>query len=394
MKKQTLEDFIEKFRQKFPDKKYSFDKAEYVNTHEKIEMTCDKGHTFDIRPCDLLNGYGCPVCGGTKKLTKEDFINKATYVHKGYFTYEHCDFTKVSSPVTVTCPLHGDIIVKASNHLNGANCKKCQLEGVKHEIQRLPQVNKSTRKLTTEDFIQRAKEFWGDRYVYDENTKYEKANKPLIITCREHGQFSITPNHFLSGRGCPYCGKNKKKTTEEIVNEIKEAQPYSDYDYSYVEYRGIHKNITLKCNKCGTIFSNAPSNLITYKNGCPGCNASQLELEMKDFLKRNNILFVEQKTFDWLKHKSNLKLDFYLSEYDVAIECQGIQHFKDVCFDGKTSSLLENQTRDKTKKELCNQNNVKIYYYSNFHIEFPYYVYEDKETMLNDIKTFAKLKTK
>ena len=392
MRKQSLEDFIVKFRKKFPQKKYIFDNADYVNTHEKIEVVCDKGHTFNIRPCDLLNGYGCPSCGGTKKLSKEDFIEKATYVHKGYFTYEHCDFTNVSSPVTVTCPVHGDIVVKANNHLNGANCKKCQLDGIKHETQRLPQVNKSTKKLTTQTFIERAKKVWGDRYVFDERTKYEKANKPIIVVCKEHGSFSITPNHFLSGRGCPHCGRNKKKTRNDIINEIKTAQPYSDYDFSYVEYRGIHRNITLKCNKCGTIFSNAPSNLITYKNGCPGCNGSQLELEMRDFLKRNNILFDEQRTFDWLKNKNNLRLDFYLPEYRVAIECQGIQHFKDVCFDGKNSLLTENQKRDNIKKKLCDKNNVKIYYYSNFHIEFPYYVYEDKDIMLNDIKTFANLR--
>ena len=40
-----------------------------------------------------------------------------------------------------------------------------------------------------------------------------------------------------------------------------------------------------------------------------------------------NRLTTEQ--FDWL---SLQKLDFYLNNYNVAIECQGIQHYKLVSF--------------------------------------------------------------
>ena len=387
MRKQTLDEFIDKYRRKFPEKRYDFSKSVYVNTHTKMLVTCDNGHEFDIRPCDLLNGYGCPVCGGTKKLTKDDFINKASFVHNNYFSYEHCDFTTVSDYVTVTCPVHGDIRVLAHNHLYGANCKKCQKEGITHKTTKLPKINKSTRRLTNEEFKERVRSVWGDRYTFNERTNYEKANKRVIIVCPEHGEFSITPNHLLSGRGCPHCGRNKKKTREEIINEIKAAQPYADYDYQFVVYMGIHKNITLKCNKCGTVFSNSPSNLIKNKNGCPGCNGSQMELEMGDYLIKNGIRFEREKRFEWLRNKSYLPLDFYLPDYNVAIECQGIQHFENVAFKHGTSVLNETQSRDRTKNLLCTEHGIKIYYYANYHIEFPYYVYENKDTMLNDIKS-------
>lgn len=386
MRKQTIEDFIAKFRKKFPHKDYLFDNSVYTHSHKKIEVKCDKGHQFNIRPCDLLNGYGCPICGGTKKLTKEDFIEKASFVHKNYFTYEHCGFENVSNYVTVTCPIHGDFKVKANNHLHGANCKKCQLSGIKHETQPLPTVNKSTKKLNNYEFKKRVIEVWGERYIVNDKTMYEKSNKPVIITCPEHGEFSITPNHLLSGRGCPKCGKNKKKTKTEIIEEIKKAQPYSDYDFSNVNYHGIHCPILLKCNKCGTTFSNSPANLIKYKNGCPGCGISQIEVEIKNFLIENGVKFEQQKTFDWLLFKRKLKLDFYLTEYNAIIECQGIQHFKETKFDGKTSQLKEVQERDKIKRNLCLKNGLKIYYYSNFHIDFPYHVYVDKDILLNDIK--------
>ena len=230
------------------------------------------------------------------------------------------------------------------------------------------------------------KERWGDKYVCPEDSKYMDNKTYINILCKEHGIFTITPNHILSGRGCPICGRNKKKTTQEIIKEIKEAQPYSDYNYDEVVYNGIHRHIKLKCNKCGTIFYNSPSNLIKYKNGCPGCNASQMAIEMKHFLDKNNIKYEIEKTFDWLKNEKNMFLDFYLTDFNVTIECQGIQHFKDTCFGNNMSSLKDVQKRDKLKKELCEKHNIKVYYYENYHYDFPYYVYEDKNILIDDIK--------
>lgn len=386
MRKQTLEEFILKFKTKFPNKKYDFSNSIYINTHTKMKVKCEYGHSFEIRPCDLLNGYGCPVCGGTKKMTKEEFIENAKIVHNNYFSYEHCNFINVNSKVIVTCPVHGDFEVKASNHLNGANCKICSKENIIHKITLRPKRNASTKKLTTEIFKEKLKKMWGDRYVCPEDEEYINNKTPMNILCKEHGIFTITPNHILSGRGCPICGRNKKKTTQQIIEEIKNAQPYSDYDYDEVVYKGIHRHIKLKCNKCGTIFYNSPSNLIKNKNGCPGCNASQMEIEMKDFLSKNNIKYETEKTFQWLKNQGNMFLDFYLPDFNVTIECQGIQHFKDVNFGNSVSLVKETQMRDRIKKELCEKHNIKVYYYANYHYDFPYYVYEDKNILIDDIR--------
>ena len=70
MRKQTLEEFILKFETKFPNKKYDFSNSIYIDSHTKMNVKCEYGYSFEIRPCDLLNGYGCPFCGGTKKMTK------------------------------------------------------------------------------------------------------------------------------------------------------------------------------------------------------------------------------------------------------------------------------------------------------------------------------------
>ena len=101
--------------------------------------------------------------------------------------------------------------------------------------------------------------------------------------------------------------------------------------------------------------------------GCPKCKQSHLENEVMAFLENNHIDYIPQKKFSWLGKKS---LDFYLPKYNTAIECQGKQHFADTLF-GNFQSIFEN---DKKKKELCDKNGVKLLYYSNLNIEYPYQV--------------------
>ena len=69
--------------------------------------------------------------------------------------------------------------------------------------------------------------------------------------------------------------------------------------------------------------------------------------------------------FDWLKYKNPLKLDFYLPDYNIAIECQGQQHYKPIKYFGGEEKLSIIKERDKIKKELCEKNGIKIVYYSN-----------------------------
>ena len=85
------------------------------------------------------------------------------------------------------------------------------------------------------------------------------------------------------------------------------------------------------------------------------------------FLNENNIKWEYEKRFKWLGLQS---LDFYLPDYNIAIECQGEQHFYPVNFGGISNeeALLKHQNikkLDENKKKLCDENDVKILYYAN-----------------------------
>ena len=111
-----------------------------------------------------------------------------------------------------------------------------------------------------------------------------------------------------------------------------------------------------------------------------------MERDVAKFLNGKNINFERQKTFLWLGRQ---RLDFYLPDYGVAIECQGEQHFQCVEYFGGEKKLLQNQERDRLKKELCDNNNVKVLYYTNL-LKYDTFltekIYHNLEDVIKNIK--------
>jgi hypothetical protein len=95
---------------------------------------------------------------------------------------------------------------------------------------------------------------------------------------------------------------------------------------------------------------------------CPKCTCSKIEDEVICFLVKNNISFEHRIHFEWLGRKH---LDFYLPDYKVGIECQGIEHFEPRNFFGGNDDYISTNKRDKEKKELCATNGIKLIYYTN-----------------------------
>ena len=85
----------------------------------------------------------------------------------------------------------------------------------------------------------------------------------------------------------------------------------------------------------------------------------------------------------------NQSLDFYIPEYNVAIECQGEQHFNEIKHFGGINKFKKTQLRDKKKKQLCEENGIKLLYYTNIE-GFTEFLGEelikDEEKLLEKIK--------
>ncbi len=209
---------------------------------------------------------------------------------------------------------------------------------------------------TTEEFIERAKEIHGNKYDYSLVIYKNKYTKVKII-CPIHGVFEQAPQvHIVSKCGCKKC---MAFTNEEFIERAKEIHG-NKYDYSLVEYKRSNLKVKIICPIHG-IFEQVPSNHVYFGNGCPKCKASHGENGIRKILLENNISFEEQKTFNECKNIHKLRFDFYLPEYNLCIEYQGRQHFEPYSFGEKSLEKFNNQKKnDEIKRNYCISKGIKL----------------------------------
>jgi very-short-patch-repair endonuclease len=272
-----------------------------------------------------------------KKLTTEEFIKKAKKIHGDKYDYSLVDYKKSHSNIKIICPTHGIFNQLPNNHLGGKGCIKC--------------TNKE--KLNTKIFIDRSNNIHNNKYDYS-LSEYKNNKNKIKIICPTHGIFEQKAYHHLDGIGCPKCvGKNK--TTEEFIENAKKIHG-DKYDYSLVIYYSAYIKIKIICPIHG-IFEQIPHNHINY-NGCPYCKESYGEKKIRLFLINNKIKFIKNKKFNDCKYKSQLPFDFYLDEYNICIEYDGIQHFKIIKYFGNENDFIKLKIRDSIKTEYCKKNNI------------------------------------
>lgn len=246
-----------------------------------------------------------------------------------------------------------------------------------------------SKKLTTDCFIKRAKEVHGDVYDYSK-VNYVNNHTKVCIMCPVHGEFWQRPNDHLNGYGCNKCGiiKTNLKNSDNLDNFIIKSKKIHGVKYIYdkVKFKNQKTKVCIMCPEHGEFWQFPYSHL--QGCGCPHCNDSKLEKEITKFLNEKNVLYTNKKSFDWLGKKH---LDFYIPEYNIAIECQGIQHFEPTDFGGvgknETLKRFEKDIqRDKLKIKLCESHGIMLFHY--FNIKKYYGTYKNE---IHNIKELTKL---
>lgn len=153
------------------------------------------------------------------------------------------------------------------------------------------------KKLTTEEFIAKAKMVHGDKYDYSK-VNYINCSTKVCIICPEHGEFWQIPNAHLRGVGCPICKTSKG---EDLIDA----------------YLGKHN--------------------LSYKR--------QFNIKL------NTALF----------SRNNLRVDFFLTDVNAIIEFNGIQHYKrNSYFHKDDNDFLLQIDRDNRLKEYCKKNKINL----------------------------------
>lgn len=86
------------------------------------------------------------------------------------------------------------------------------------------------KKLTTEEFVIRAKEVHGNNYDYSK-TVYTGKENLIEIICYKHGSFWQKPHNHISGCGCPKC--KATKTQLKIFNTLCNSFPNEVWIWEY-----------------------------------------------------------------------------------------------------------------------------------------------------------------
>lgn len=199
------------------------------------------------------------------RLNTESFISRAIEVHGDRYDYSESKYINARTKVEIGCRVHGKFSQSSHLHLAGSNCPKCV----------------GLTRMTTSEFINKAKEVHGSKYDYSD-VEYKNNKTDVAILCPEHGEFYQKPNNHLSGHGCTFCGNNLITEFKDFVLKARKVHG-TDYEYSKSGYRGVNNNVAIVCREHGPFVQSAAHHL--KGSGCPKCKPNY-KMSTGDFIRK------------------------------------------------------------------------------------------------------------
>lgn len=293
-----------------------------------------------------------------KEQYKQQFIEKAKLLHNNKYDYSKVDYQNNKTKVCIICHKkdengieHGEFWQRPNDHISSkAGCPKC----------------KKVFRYDTKSFIEKAKNIHGSKYNYDK-VDYINNKTKVVIICPLHGEFEQTPSDHLQGHGCPHCANQKLSEikfigTQQFIEKANKVHN-NKYDYSLSDYKGCYEKIRIICPIHGEFQQEAHNHL--RGQGCPKCNQSKGEKTIETYLQLNNINYINQYEIPIDKNiniSGIAKIDFYLPDYNLYIEYNGIQHYIPMKYFGGELEFKHQQERDKYVKNYCGNKLIEIKY--------------------------------
>lgn len=249
---------------------------------------------------------------------------------------------------------------KPANFMKGARCHHCS----------------PSRPWTTDDVVNALNEKYGEKYTL--LSEYKNSITPLWVRDNDcNHEYKVKRQDILAGARCFKCHGSKKYTQKEF-EEIFNKRKLNGYSLIGT-YKGINADVKIKHDICGTVFVIQPARYFNQGKNCPTCKPKSIgELKVKNILKNHNIKYYEQYTYPDCVDKKVLFFDFYLPEYNILIEYQGLQHYEPVGEFGGQEVFKDVIRRDNIKREYSKANNIKL-------IEIPYWIKNIEDFLVEKI---------
>lgn len=131
-----------------------------------------------------------------RKLTKIEFIQKASKLHNNKYDYESIDYINVRTKISIICKIHGIFNQSPNSHLNGSGCPICGCKTTGDKT-----------KTKFKEFVKKSNIIHDNKYTYYKEY-YNYMHKKTKIQCKKcNNVFFQKPYKHLQGQGCKLCSK-------------------------------------------------------------------------------------------------------------------------------------------------------------------------------------------
>lgn len=366
----TTDDFIKKAIFVHGNQ-YTYDNVVYVNSSTHVNVTCKVHGDFPVRPYNHIHGRtGCPKCDKSHKQTRDEFIERAIKKHGSLYNYDKVVFTNMQNPVEIVCAIHGSFWQPPTKHLIH-KCPRC-----------------SGKWQTLEDYSRRANIVHNYKYTYT-SLSTSNGRSYIDIVCPYHGTFNQDVQAHLNGNGCPSCANVARWTRDRFLSTVKEIHG-GLYTYPELPEKLRRRDkIAILCKKHGLFYQTLGKHVSG--RGCSRCKASYAQKRMARFCRKHNIVYEEELWFPDCRDINPLPFDLAVYNYNKSkllglIEYDGEHHYHCIDRGGACNGkelLITMQKHDKIKDEYCATRGIRL-------LRIPYYdKYKLDEILAREVLTWV-----
>lgn len=232
-------------------------------------------------------------------------------------------------------------------------CPKCTVEAKA----------KRHRAKVQEKFLDRFKKLGLDHY-YEVKTYPELAKNPAEFIHKACGNTIKTSLQNLSrtvktgSTGCKYCSKTCTYTEEEIKEYFRTERPTYTFIRSYMNDKH-HLHVVFVHNPCGK-ERDLQYNVLLRGQGCMYCKQSGGEETIAYTLDKLGVAYEQEKPFQGLVYKKELRVDFYIPSINTIIEYDGRHHYEKVDGWGDSDKLSRTQLTDSIKNDYARDKGITM----------------------------------
>jgi len=344
--------------------------SDYEKNSAKLIVKCLK-HNIEFKTSwkRFYRGHRCPKCSTRPRVNLND-VSDFVLLKNGKII-DSPNFKGSKSKIIIKCLVDGHEWKTTWNNLKKNYwCPMCS--GIVKDRQNIETIidNKNGKLLECPDRI--------------------TGRSILKIQCLiDNYIWNVNCGNLLNGTWCPKCAKRVMKSHNEVKEFVDNKNgillsPPEDLQSNL-------SKLKIQCS-CGNEFSISYCNLLNNHHWCSNCSINSTQSKLTETLAEillNEPYVSNFRGFDWLKDKRNLEIDIWFPELKLAVEYDGPQHFKPVCYDGDEQNAVERfedrKKKDQLKNDLIAQHTTEIKHFIRFNFKEPI----TKEYITNKLKKFG-----